>query len=320
MPEVSVIIVNWNTLRYLPDCLNSLLNTGNGYTQEIIVVDNASSDGSVDVVAEQFPQVKLIRNTENLGFAKANNIGIQQSAGRYICIVNSDVIVLEGCIQNLMKFMDQNPNVGIAGPRILNPDRTLQPSCRHFPTIWNNLCQSVGLNRLFPKSAFFSDWFMNYWAHDSIRNVDALSGCFWIVRREAMEQVGLLDEDFFIYGEDLDWCKRFKNTGWEVGFYPESEAIHFGGASSSKAPIRFYIEMQKADLHYWEKHHGNIGRTAYAAIIILRHSLRLVLMTLQYFVCPSKRENAAFKLKRSFTCIQWVLHLKRNPGHNAVPA
>jgi GT2 family glycosyltransferase len=318
MRDVSVVIVNWNAMKYLRDCLNSLLHKESSYTQEIIVVDNASSDGSAEMVQRQFPQVNLIRNTDNLGFARANNIGIDKAGGRYICLVNPDVIVLDNCIENLMRFMDQNPRVGMAGPRILNPDRSLQISCRHFPGIWNNLCQSLGLNRLFPQSAFFSDWLMRYWDHNSIRNIDVLSGCFWMVRREAMSRVGLLDEDFFIYGEDIDWCKRFHNAGWDVIFYPKSEAIHVGGASSSQAPIRFYIEMQKADLHYWGKHHGVIGRTCYAIVIFLRHFLRFILMSLQYLVFPSRRETISFKLKRSVACIKWILHLKSNFEQDAV--
>jgi hypothetical protein len=216
------------------------------------------------------------------------------------------VIVLNGCIEKLISFMDNHPAAGMVGPRILNQDRTLQPSCRHFPTIWNNLCQALGLNKLFPKSRFFSETFMNYWAHDIVQKVDVLSGCFWMVRREALNKVGLLDEDFFIYGEDLDWCRRFHHAGWDIIFYPNAETIHTGAASSNNDPIRFYIEMQKADLHYWQKHHGSIGRTVYAAIIFLRHLLRLVPMGLLYIFRPSHRETISFKLKRSLACIRFI--------------
>jgi len=307
MFDVSIIIVSWNAKRHLLNCLNSLENTAKGYSQEIFIVDNASSDGSPDAVARQFPQVGLIKNKENLGFARANNIGIHQSSGRYICLVNSDVIVLNGCIENLISFMDNHPAAGMVGPRILNQDRTLQPSCRHFPTIWNNLCQALGLNKLFPKSRFFSETFMNYWAHDIVQKVDVLSGCFWMVRREALNKVGLLDEDFFIYGEDLDWCRRFHQAGWDIVFYPMAETIHIGAASSANSPVEFYLEMQKADLHYWQKHHGSIGRIIYAAIIFLRHFLRLVPIGLLYIFRPSHRETISFKLKRSLACIRFII-------------
>jgi len=171
--DVSIVIISWNTRQMLDQCIKSIYATTNNIKYEIIVVDNASTDGSPEAVEEQFPQVKLIRNKENLGFAKGNNIGMRASTGRYVCLVNSDVIVQNGCIEKLVEFMDANPSVGLAGPRILNPDRSLQVSCRHFPSLWNNLCQVLGFNKLFPKSVFFSEPFMKYWAHDEMRKVDA---------------------------------------------------------------------------------------------------------------------------------------------------
>jgi len=302
MSDVSVIIVSWNTQQHLLNCLNSIRKSKN-YTEEIIVVDNASTDGSCYAVESQFPQVRLIRNAENLGFAKANNVGVHESRGRYLCLVNSDIIVLDNCIGGLMKFMDENPSVGMAGPRVLNPDRTLQVSCRHFPSVWNNLCQALGLNYVFPKSALFSEPLMQYWSHDVQRKVDVLSGCFWMVRRAALDKVGLLDEDFFIYGEDIDWCKRFHNAGWDVMFYPEAEAIHFGGASSGNAPIRFFLEMQKADLLYWRKHHGQYRVLVYRIIILVRQLARIPIYILRYIFEAKNREISRFKLRRAFACI-----------------
>jgi GT2 family glycosyltransferase len=150
---------------------------------------------------------------------------------------------------------------------------------------------------------------MKYWAHDEMRKVDVISGCFWMVRRKALDEVGLLDEDFFFYGEDIDWCRRFRDSGWDVIFYPGAEAIHFGGASSSNEPVRFYIELQKADLRYWEKHHGPVGRFAYAAIILLRQTLRIIYGAVRYVIRPSERKSTSMKLKRSMVCIRWVLHI-----------
>lgn len=305
---LSIIIVSWNAKGHLINCLNSLSKFKKDGC-EIIVVDNGSTDGSPELVETQFPQVQLIRNNENLGFARANNIGIWASAGRYVCLINSDVIVQDGCIEKLIEFMDKNPSAGLAGPRIFNPDRTLQYSCFHFPSIWNNFSQVLGLNKLFPASPFFSEQIMKYWLHDCERRVDALNGCFWMIRRKAIDEVGLLDENFFFYGEDIDWCKRFHNAGWEVVFYPEAAVIHFGGASSSNAPVRFYIEMQKADLRYWRKHHGRLGQSAYWMIILLRQSVRLPVYVLIYIFRPDVRSNAIFKLKRALTCIGWMFGL-----------
>lgn len=308
--DVSIIIVSWNTMEITCDCLRSVFEQTADVGFEVIVVDNASSDNSVEVVKKEFQQINLIVNEENLGFAKANNIGIKASTGRYLFLVNSDIEVLDNCIENMVDFMDDNTKIGMAGPRVLNPDRTLQVSCRHFPSIWNNLCQSVGLNKLFPKIPFFSEPLMKYWPHDEERYVDVLSGCFWVIKREALEEVGLLDEDFFFYGEDIDWCRRFHKAGWDVVFNPSAEAIHFGGASSSNAPIRFCIEMQKADLQYWRKHHGRSGLVIYAMIIIFRHLLRLVFDSLKYMLSRRERESSSFKLKRSLACIRFVLFKK----------
>lgn len=308
-PDVSVIIVSWNAKQHLLRCLESLTDTAGVFSQEIIVVDNASSDGSPEAVTRQFPQVALMRSSENIGFARANNIGIRQSTGRYICLVNSDIILMDGCIEALTEFMDERHAVGIAGPRILNPDRTLQPQCQHFPSIWNHLCQTLGFNKLFPKSAFFSEPFMKYWAHDVERKVDVLSGCFLMVRREAIDQVGLLDEDFFFCGEDIDWCKRFHEAGWNVVFYPGAEAIHVGGASSANAPIKFFLDMQEADVLYWKKHHGRATAWVYRMIVLLRHVLRVTARACQYLVCPSRRKVLGFKLRRSAACVRWALHI-----------
>lgn len=318
--DVSIIIVNWNTKQITCDCIDSIYDQTNNLDFEVIVVDNGSTDGSTEAVEKEFPNVTLIKNNENLGFAKANNIGIQASTGRYLCLINSDVIVLDNCIGGLVKFMDSDPSIGMAGPRSLNPDHTLQYSCFHFPTVWNNFSQALGLNKLFPKSAFFSEQIMKYWPHDCERRVDALNGCFWVVRRKAIDEVGLLDEDFFFYGEDIDWCKRFHQADWDVVFYPGAEAIHFGGASSSNAPIRFYLEMQKADLRYWRKHHRRLGQSVYWMIILLRQLVRLPVYVLVYIFRPGARSNAIFKLKRSLACIRWLFTYagdKARNGENA---
>jgi GT2 family glycosyltransferase len=307
--DVSIVIVNWNTKDLLRDCLESIIAHTSKIEYEIIVVDNGSADNSAEMVKKDFPLVNVITNTDNLGFARANNIGIKVSKGRYICLMNSDITILDDCLGRLVTFMDSSPGVGMAGPKILNTDLTIQHSCRHFPSIWNNLCQSLGLNHLFPKSAFFSDWIMNYWNHDSTRSIDALSGCFLIIRREALEEVGLLDEEFFIYGEDLDWCRRMRNAKWDIVFYHGAEAIHLGGASSAAAPIKFYLEMQKADLRYWRKHHGRSGKISYAAVILLRETIRAIARGLQYVFWPYQRETSGFKLRRSIASIRLILHI-----------
>jgi len=311
MVDVSIVVVNYNTRDLLHDCLRSITEHGKETETAVIVVDNASSDGSQSMVRTEFPSVKLIENTKNLGFAKANNLGIRASKGRYVALINSDVVVLEGCLPCLVRFMDTHPAVGMAAPRILNADRSLQPSCRTFPSLWNNFSQAVGLSRLFPRSSFFGDWSMKYWAHDTVREVDALSGCFWMLRQKALDEVGLLDERFFMYGEDLDWCRRFHDAGWGVHFYPEAEAVHFGGASSASAPVKFFLEMQKADLQYWKKHHGRFRQICYAMIILLRHTVRLLCLGITCLICPKRKPQVTQKIRNSWACIQLLLRLRK---------
>jgi len=246
--DVSFIIVSWNAKEYLIKCLDSLARWQGAYNSEIIVVDNASTDGSPEAVRSQFPYVRLMINPRNMGFGRANNKGIQMAGGRYVCLINSDVEVLNHCIESLLHEMDAHPEIGMMGPRLLEKDGTTQTSCWGFPGVWNMFCCAVGLDRVFPNHPFFNGYEMRHLQMDETRDVDILGGAFWFARRKAVSAVGLLDENFFMYGEDMDWCKRFWKNGWPIRFYPGAEAIHYGGASSANSPVRFHVEMQRANL------------------------------------------------------------------------
>ncbi|MGJ0483999.1 MAG: glycosyltransferase family 2 protein [Methylomicrobium sp.] len=306
---VSIIIVSWNARDYLRKCLSSLSSGVCQYPMEIIVVDNASSDGSPECVASEFPNVRLIRNTENMGFSKANNIGVSVSSGDYLCFVNSDVEVLPDCITRLVNYVEEHPEAGMVGPLIIGGDGQLQRSCRGFPSVWNMFCRALALDTIFKNFRFFTGYSMAHWPQNTLRSVDILTGCFWLVRRQAMEQVGLLDESFFIYGEDMDWCKRFREKGWEVVFFPSAKAIHYGGASSSNAPVRFYIERQKADLQYWKKHHSYIAVLCYLLISCLHMFLRLIGYSCVLLLNPAG-QLAKHKVKRSWACLKWIISYK----------
>ena len=303
---VSVVIVSWNARDFLAQCLNSLTAETCRYPMEIIVVDNASTDGSPECVERQFPQVRLIRNATNLGFAKANNIGIAQSRGRYLALINSDVKVLPNCLTRLVEYCEQHPEAGMAGPRVLGGDGKLQRSCRGFPTLWNMLCRALALDSLFPNSGLFTGYALRHWQHDCLRPVDILSGCFWLIRKDALLRVGLLDESFFMYGEDMDWCRRFWENGWQVMFVPMAEAIHYGGGSSANAPVRFYIEMQRADLQYWRKHHSQPAVACYFSISCLHLLLRTVGYSLAFLFSHRLRQSCRYKVKRSLACLKWL--------------
>lgn len=306
-PLVSVVIVSWNAWNFLRQCLESLTADVCRYPMEIIVVDNASTDGSPTNVELHFPQVRLIRNGENLGFAKANNVGIAASRGRYLCLVNSDVRVLKDCITSLLDYCEIHPEVGMAGPRVIGGDGKLQRSCRGFPTLWNMLCRATALDRMFPGTKLFCGYSLSYWEHNTRRPVDILSGCFWLVRKAAIRDVGLLDESFFMYGEDMDWCRRFWAKRWRLEFIPEAQAIHYGGASSANAPVRFYVEMKRADLMYWKKHHSRFSVACFFGLSCLHLVLRTVGYGFALGWTRQSRDVYRLKMKRSLAGLRWLV-------------
>lgn len=287
-------------------CLDSLTADACRYPMEIIVVDNASADGSPEAVESRYPRVRLIRSGANVGFAKANNLGIAASRGRYLCLVNSDVKVLKDCITRLVDYCEQNPAAGMVGPRVIGGDGKLQRSCRGFPTLWNMLCRALAFDTAFPNSKWFTGYSLSHWAHDAERPVDILSGCFWLIRKDALARVGLLDENFFMYGEDMDWCRRFRDNGSRVVYLPSAEAIHYGGGSSANAPLRFYIERQRADLQYWRKHHSAIAVGCFFVISCLHLVLRAIGYTLALGIRRGQRQAYRHKIGRSLACLKWM--------------
>jgi hypothetical protein len=272
--DISVVIVGWNAQHYLELCLESLRKTPPQRSMEVLVVDNASTDGSIEMIESKFPWVKLIKSPENLGFSRGNNVAIRQAQGRYIALVNPDVIVFPGCLDALADFLDQNPKVGNVGPKVLNPDMSMQSTCRRFPTLWNNFCSATRLERLFKVSPFFAGEHMFYFPHDRTLAVDVLVGCFSMIRRGAFESVGLLDEGLFMYGDDVDWCRRARKAGWEVVFYPGAQAIHDRGKITAPYPVRFALAQQRSVLHYWLKHHGFWGVLGIRSIMFFHHLMR----------------------------------------------
>lgn len=308
-PDVSIVIASWNAKRHLVDCLRSIEADERRATIETIVVDNASTDGSPEAVEREFPRVTLIRNAENFGFARASNVGIERASGRYVCLMNSDVVVRPGALGVLVRFMDSRPSVGLVGPRILNPDGSPQPSCRNFPGFANMLSRALAAHRLFRSSSRFGTETMAYWNHDAERSVDALSGCLCMARREALRDVGVLDERFFFYSEDVDWCMRFHTAGWDVRFYPEAEAIHFGGASTSVAPERFAVEKERARLQLYRKHYSRTTVACFAALIVLHHLVRVAARLLLYAIRPSLRGSLRAKIGEHIACLRWMIHV-----------
>ena len=309
--DISVVIVSWNSKEIVRQCLEAVCNHRSKYRYEIILVDNASTDGTPDMVEEQFPRVRLIRNSDNLGFSKANNIGIREGKGRYICLMNSDIVLREHCFDLMLDYEDRHPDIGILAPKLLYPDLSIQDSCQSFPTLWNNLCEAFALNKMFPRSSFFSGRHWIYFAHDRICEAPVIPAAFWMVRRAAFDSMGLLDEQFFIYCEDMDLCKRFWKGGWRVVFYPEAEAIHYHGGSSSNLPARFHLEQQRTALQYWRKHHGSLGVFGISSVKVLHYLLRLVPNLIFSLISGKNREKRKANIQRATLSILFYLKIAK---------
>jgi hypothetical protein len=304
---VSVIVVTWNGKKYALECVESLIAQQGPTTCEIIVVDNGSTDGTPDAITVRFPSVRLIRNSANLGFARANNIGMGLSRGRYVCLVNSDVVVPPGCLDHMVAFLDTHPEVGLLGPKMLSPEGGHGASVMRLPTVGNTLCCALGLHKVFPASSLLGGFSMDAYPYDKTETVEVLTGWFWMVPRQALEKVGGLDEQFFMYGEDIDWCHRFRDAGWRVVFYPEAAALHYGAASSKAAPKRFYVEMRRANLQYFRKHHGIPGVFGYYAAIWLHELVRISAYLVLCIIQPRRGREARGKIGSSIASIRWLL-------------
>jgi GT2 family glycosyltransferase len=305
--EISVVIVAWNARHYLELCLESLAKDPTWRRMEVLVVDNASADDTTEMIGRKYPWVNLIKSKENLGFSKGNNVAIRECQGRYIALVNPDVIVFPGCLDALADFLDENPKVGNVGPRVFNPDMTQQSTCRRFPTLWNNFCAATQLERAFKGWRFFAGEHMFYFPHDRLLAVNVIVGCFSMIRRETFDEVGLLDEDLFMYGDDVDWCRRAWNAGWQCVFYPGARAIHDRGKTTAPFPVRFAVAQQKSVLHYWTKHHSFLGVLGIRSIMLFHHLVRYVAASVSDLADSQNRPKSEVRKRVSGACMRQLL-------------
>jgi GT2 family glycosyltransferase len=252
--DVSIIIVAWNVKDLLRDCLKSVFEQTHGIEFEIIYVDNASQDGSVEMAAKEFPSVKIMQNSENRGFIKANNQAIEAAKGRYVLLLNSDTVVLDNAIAKTVKFADAHPDAAVAGCKILNPDKTLQRKCFMYPSVLNMLLSATYLYKIFPRSKFFGREEMTWWDYNDVREVETICGCFSLVRNEAIGQVGLMDERYFVYGDDPDWCYRFSKKGWKILYTPNAQIIHYGGQTTNQKARTFRLQLEGSKLIFMKLH------------------------------------------------------------------
>ncbi len=252
---LSAAIVNWNTRDLLLGALTSIYAAPPSFPLEVIVVDNASSDGSAEAVAARFPQVRLIASPDNRGYAQGNNQAIEAACGAYILLLNPDVVLPPGALDRAVGFMEQHPQAGALGVRQVHPDGRLQRSVRGFPSplaVWWEL---IGLSRLLPRSPFFGAYRMTWFDYAHVAEVDQPMGTFLLIRRAALEQVGLLDEAFPIFFNEVDWCLRCKRAGWKIYFTPDVEIVHYGGASTAQVGAAMAWESRRGLLRFYAKHY-----------------------------------------------------------------
>ena len=291
---ISIIIVSWNIAQLLENCLRSILANPPLSSLEIWVVDNASTDGSPRMVREKFPQVHLIENHENVGFARANNQALQQSTGQYHLLLNPDTLVCAGALQALADFLDKHPETGAAGPRILNPDSSLQISSHPRPTLTRELWHLFHLDAVLPYAAYPKA----KWQTNQPQEVDILMGACLLVRKDVLDQVGILDEGYFIYSEEVDLCYRIQRAGWSLYWVPQAEVVHFGGQSTQQVPTEMFLNLYHSKIKYFRKHHGWSAAQIYKLILRLAALSRLILAPLVIFERSTRRQRHLILVNR----------------------
>ena len=257
-PKLSIVIVNYNTRELLRACLQSVLKSQDAPTMELFVVDNASSDNSGAMVASEFPSVKLIQSGTNRGYAYANNLALRRCRGEYLLLLNPDTVVPPRALKQMVDFMDNHPEAGIAGPKLVRDNGSLDLACRRsFPTPEVSFYRMLGLSKLFPRSRRFGRYNLTYLDPDRPTEVDSVVGAFMMVRAAAAEQVGFLDESFFMYGEDIDWALRIKARGWTALYNPAVVVLHLKGASSRRHPRKTIVAFYQAMHLFYRKHYAS---------------------------------------------------------------
>ncbi len=273
--DLAVVIVSWNTRELLRKCLECLRAEVDGIENEVFVVDNNSGDGSADMVAADHSWVRLIRNHTNKGFAAANNQAFKLTSARYILLLNPDTEVQPGSIKALIDFLQKKPEAGIVAPQLLNSDGTIQRSCRQFPSFAGMLYELVGLSRLFPNEQKFRQYKMLDWQHDDERQVDQPEGACLLVRQEVMQKVGILDEGYWMLFEEVDWCYRIKQAGWQIWFTPQAKVIHHYGQSIKQVKAKMILSSHRGLYRFWWKHYRNgrwyLDGIAYGGLMTLAY-------------------------------------------------
>ena len=309
-PILSAIIVSYNTRQTTLDCLRALMADIRELPAEVFVVDNASRDGSAAAIRSEFPSVLMIENQRNAGFGAANNMALRMARGNHILLLNSDAFVKPGAISALLQLISRRPEVAVVGPRLTNADGSLQRSCYRFPSPLRAVYENLLLTAAFPNHSLVGDY--RRWEHDFERDVDFVIGACMLVRREAFDGVGGFDEQFFLYAEEEDWCKRIADAGWKVTFTPAAEVMHLNGGSGKSQPDRVFDEFHRGAERYLRKHHGSIGLFVYRVAIVFGSLVRISVFSLSILM-PGRCRRGITLTRTWLRILKWSVGF-RGPG------
>lgn len=301
--DLSIIIVNWNVRVLLTKCLNSIFSCPKGREFEVIIIDNASEDGSIEMITQQFPQVRLILNKSNKGFAKANNQGLREMRGEFALLLNPDTIVGEEAIDKMVEFMKENDDVGILGPKIINPDGSLQASAFSYPTLIDDIILGFRSN-LFFTGKFISHYHSRlYHLPDHPFRVDWVSGACLMIRKKTIEDIGLLDERLFLFAEDLDWCLRAKNGGWKVIYFPRACIVHYGGQSTKKNLQMKIWSFYFKRFYFAKKYRGRFSMGFLKFVSFFELLAKMFIVKMKRRMDHDEKENRLLGYKKSIKLI-----------------
>ncbi len=300
MTDISTIIVNLNTRELLRACLASVYAEDSRLQNEVIVIDNGSTDGSTDMVRREFPRVRLHTNTSNEGFARPNNVGMQMATGRYILLLNSDAALHPGALRKLSAFLDNNSGVGACGPRLVYPDGRQQRSVKGFPSLWTHFCDMCLLDKVFPRSHLFGKGEMEYFSYDETQEVDHVMAAAFLVRREVLETAGVIDERFSIYYNDMDWCYRIKALGWKIFYVHDAVVTHHGGktVAAVNRDFSYFHELYDNVMLFYQKRYGRPGVIVYKLTLAGGFLIRSIAWTVRWLVRRS--EHAQMMMRFSW--------------------
>ncbi len=302
--DVSVIVVSYNTRELLKECLLSIYRETKDVEFEVYVVDNCSADGSADAVEREFPDVKLIRNDQNVGFAAANNVVLRRGKGRYFLLLNPDTQLINNAIKELVDYMDQSPDVGAAGSMILDDDKNVHMVCRKFSRISHEIGELAPVINRFSWKFTSRNYLPDEFDYKELGETDYVQGACLMVRRKILDEVGLLDERYFMYGEEEDWCYRIKQNGWKVMYVPSAVIIHYWGMSTRQRSTEMLMELYKSKLKFFKKNYGQLRSQLLRLTLVALMGFRVPYYTLLPFLVRGKKENARMFREQSCTIMK----------------